>query len=42
MLATTAVLFVFVGWLNLQEGGEAGGFDVNRLKSVDPDDNDKK
>lgn len=43
MLLTTAVLLVFVGWLNLQEGGEAGGFDVDRLKkTVDTNDNDKK
>lgn len=39
MLATTAILFVFAGWLNLQEGGEAGGYDVNKIK---PKDSDKK
>lgn len=39
MLLTTAVLFVFVGWLNLQEGGEAGGLDTNKLKTIDSNDN---
>lgn len=40
-LATIGILMIFVGWLNLQLGGEAGGFDVNRLPS-DPFDNNKK
>lgn len=42
MLLTTALLFVFVGWLNLQLGGEAGDFDTNKLKAVDANDSDKK
>lgn len=42
ILLTTAVLFIFVGLLNLQVGGEAGGFDVNKLEQIDKNDDDKK
>lgn len=43
MLFTAAFLLVFVGWLNLQVGGEAGDYDTNKLKaSVDPNQNNKK
>lgn len=41
MLLTTAVLIIFVGWLNLQPGGEAGNFDANKLEAV-KNDSDKK
>lgn len=42
MLLTTAVLFVLVTWLNLQEGGESGGLDTNKLKTISANDDDKK
>lgn len=35
MLVTTAILLLLACWLNLQEGGEAGGYDVNRIKATD-------
>lgn len=40
-LVTFGVLLCFVGWLNLQVGGEAGDFDTNKLPPKDPVD-DKK
>lgn len=44
ILLTTAVLLVIVARLNLQLGGEAGGFDINRLKTDNEvkDDSNKK
>lgn len=41
ILLFTAILFIFVCTLNLQLGGEAGDFDVNKLK-VNANDIDKK
>lgn len=42
MLLTTAVLLVYIGFLNLQVGGEAGGYDTNKIPQIATDDNDKK
>lgn len=39
MLLTTAILLIVACWLNLQVGGESGGFDTNKLT---PKDSDKK